>query len=51
MIAEPGAQGLHRGTSLMTGWVLIDAEAVIDDADLERWVGRGRGYAASLPPK
>lgn len=50
-LSESGADGMKRGESYMSGWVLIDPEAVADDAGLERWVGRGRDYAASLPPK
>lgn len=50
-ISEPGAGGMKRGSTLMTGWVLVEADAVADDAGLELWVGRGRDYAASLPPK
>ena len=50
-IAEDGARAMTRGTTPMTGWVLVESEAVLDDAELERWVRRGRDYAASLPPK
>lgn len=50
-IAEEGADGMQRGGKYMTGWVLVDADAVADDAELDRWVGRGRDYAASMPPK
>ncbi|MFT5460480.1 MAG: hypothetical protein ACI9K2_006999 [Myxococcota bacterium] len=32
LLEEPGADGLRRGTKYMTGWVLIDADAVADDA-------------------
>ncbi len=35
----------------MAGWLLVDADAVQDDAELTKWVGRGRDYAAGLPPK
>ena len=50
-IGEDGADGLHRGKTVMSGWVLVEADRVADDAGLERWVGRGRDYAASLPIK
>lgn len=49
--AEPGAQAMVQAGRTMTGWLLIDAGSVTDDAALARWVGRGRAYAASLPPK
>ncbi|MCB9675381.1 MAG: TfoX/Sxy family protein [Alphaproteobacteria bacterium] len=50
-IAEPGAAGMKRGETLMTGWVLIASASVATDAALHHWLDRGRGYAASLPPK
>jgi len=34
----------------MRGFVLVDAEGVAEDGDLEAWVGRGVETAASLPP-
>jgi hypothetical protein len=33
------------------GWVMVAAEAVAEDADLERWVRRCEAFAARLPPK
>lgn len=51
MLTEPGAQGLMRGGKPLTGWVLVDIDAVESDAALELWVGRGRDHAASMPPK
>ena len=50
-LAEPGAQGMKKGTSNLTGWVLIDSDAVQDEESLSRWVARGRAYAESLPTK
>jgi len=35
----------------MDGWLRIAADAVEDDAALQRWVDLGVGYAAGLPPK
>jgi hypothetical protein len=35
----------------MRGWLLVDADAIADDAALARWVDAGSEYAASLPPK
>lgn len=51
LLAEPGAGGLMRGGKAMSGWILVEADAVADDDALDRWVGRGRDHAASLPPK
>ena len=50
-IALPGALALMRGKTAMTGWVLVEAAAVVDDAALATWVQRGRAYAESLPAK
>jgi TfoX/Sxy family transcriptional regulator of competence genes len=35
----------------MNGWLRVDAEHVRTKRQLERWVGIGSAYAASLPPK
>ena len=48
---EAGCAGMERGGKEMVGWLLVDADAVGDDADLARWAERGASYAASLPPK
>ena len=50
-ITEPGAAGMVHGGRIATGWVLVDAPQVAEDAELHRWVDRGRAYARSLPPK
>ena len=50
-VADPGADAMKRGERSLFGWILVDADAVADDADLARWVGRGRAYAESLPKK
>ena len=39
-----------RGRPL-NGWLLVAVDALADNADLARWVGRGVAYARSLPPK
>lgn len=49
--AEPGCGGMERGGKEMAGWLLIDPDAVADDDELAKWVGRGRDYAGGLPPK
>lgn len=50
-IAEPGAGGFTHGSRQMTGWVLVDADAVDAPADLRKWLDRGCDFAASQPPK
>ena len=49
--SEDGARAMDMKGRPMRGWVLVAPEATADDGDLERWVGRGEAYAASLPPK
>jgi len=49
--AEPGCGAIERGGKDMAGWLLIDRDAVVDDAALAKWVARGRDYAGGLPPK
>ena len=35
----------------MKGFVVVEAEGIASDAGLEEWVGRGVGFALTLPPK
>lgn len=35
----------------MNGWLTLSAEHLTDDAALARWVGEGRDYVRTLPPK
>ena len=51
LLGEPGAGGMMRGGKPLTGWVLVDLDAVESDAALKVWVERGRDYASGLPPK
>ena len=51
-IDEPGVQPFKPGDAKpMTGWVMVDLDAVADDAVLEEWVDAGVEFAATLPPK
>ena len=49
--AEPHAEPFVMRGRPMDGWLRVTAEGVATEADLERWVSRGVGYARSLPPK
>jgi TfoX/Sxy family transcriptional regulator of competence genes len=49
--AETGAETMEMRGRRMPGWLRVEAAAVWDDAELQRWVERGAGYARSLPPK
>jgi TfoX/Sxy family transcriptional regulator of competence genes len=51
LLSEPGAEAMKKGTSNLTGWVLVDSKVVQDEESLSRWVARGRAYAESLPRK
>jgi hypothetical protein len=48
---EPGVRPFDLTGRPMTGWLLVGANGHAEDDDLRRWVDRGVGYAASLPPK
>jgi TfoX/Sxy family transcriptional regulator of competence genes len=50
-LAEPGVRPFEMSGRPMRGWLLVDADAIADDAALARWVDAGSEYAASLPPK
>ncbi len=51
LMAEPGCDAMRRGGKPMSGWLLVENATLADDTVLETWVGRGRDYAAGLPPK
>ncbi|HEX5086626.1 MAG TPA: TfoX/Sxy family protein [Nocardioides sp.] len=51
LVREPGASRMEMRGREMDGWLRVTSAAVADDAVLERWVGIGTSYAASLPPK
>jgi hypothetical protein len=51
LLAESGVGHMEMGGRTMNGWLRVAAESVAADDDLERWVGRGVGYARTLPPK
>lgn len=48
---EDGARPMTMKGRPVSGWVVIDAGTVTDDAVLKRWVHRGRDFAAHQPPK
>ena len=35
----------------MRGWLYVAPEAIAEDADLHKWVGRAEDFASSLPAK
>jgi TfoX/Sxy family transcriptional regulator of competence genes len=51
-LREPHAGVFGRmGKRPMSGFVLVEAPGLTEDAELARWVDRGAERAASLPPK
>jgi TfoX/Sxy family transcriptional regulator of competence genes len=50
-LGEPHARAMDFTGRPMKGLVFVSGEGLESDADLERWVERGVGYAASLPAK
>jgi TfoX/Sxy family transcriptional regulator of competence genes len=42
---------MEMGGRSMAGWLRVASEHVDTDDALAEWVGRGVGYARSLPPK
>ena len=49
-LAESGVRPFAISGRTMRGWILVAGEA-LDDAELDRWIARARGYVATLPPK
>jgi TfoX/Sxy family transcriptional regulator of competence genes len=51
LVDEPRIGRFEMRGRAMDGWLRIDAQAVVDDDELARWVRRGVAYARSLPAK
>ena len=51
LVSEPGARPFDFTGRASHTTLYVGAEALSEDSDLVRWVRRGEGYAASLPPK
>ena len=49
--SEDGARPMLRNGAPVSGWVLIAADAVRDDASLSRWIRRGLAFARAQSPK
>ena len=50
-LSERHARAMDLTGRPMKGLVIVSPEGIEADSDLERWVERGFGYAASLPAK
>ena len=51
LLAEPHTDPFVMRGREMKGWIRVVADGVGTDAELQRWVDVGVGYARSLPPK
>lgn len=51
LVEAPGARRFSMRGREMDGWLLLDAPALDDDAELRSWVDRGVACARSLPKK
>jgi TfoX/Sxy family transcriptional regulator of competence genes len=51
LVASTPAFLMEMGGKSMRGWLRLDSADVSSDAALAEWVGRGAGYARSLPAK
>lgn len=49
--SQPGVERMVMRAKALTGWLLVDLDALAGDADLQRWVDIGAAYVAPLPPK
>src|SRR6476661_6366763 len=50
-LAKPNTRLFAMRGRSMTGWVIVDADAVRTKRGLGPWVKRGVAFASSLPPK
>jgi TfoX/Sxy family transcriptional regulator of competence genes len=51
LVASGDAEFMVMRERPMKGWLLVDRARLDADDELARWVGRGLGYARSLPAK
>lgn len=51
LLRERGVTRVVMRGREMDGWIRVSMDAVINDAELERFVRIGVDYARSLPPK
>ena len=46
-----GAEQMHMGPRLMSGFVSVDVKTLADDAALKDWIAYASKYVKTLPPK
>ena len=50
-LSEPHCGPMDFTGRPMRGFVVVEAEGVVSEAGLEEWLGRGVGFALTLPSK
>ncbi|MFC1746734.1 TfoX/Sxy family protein [Candidatus Neomarinimicrobiota bacterium] len=51
LLEQPHTRAMDFTGRPMKGFVFVNPEGTAEDAELARWIGFGRTYAESLPPK
>ena len=46
-----GAEQMHMGPRIMSGFVFVDPNRLPDDASLKEWIAYSTKYVKTLPPK
>lgn len=50
-LQKPGVKPFDVTGKPMKGWLLVDAEAVAEEPELQAWVERSRRFVRTLPAK
>ena len=50
-LADPHVREFDVTGRPMKGWAMVGSQAIVDDAELVRWVDEAADFAASLPVK
>jgi TfoX/Sxy family transcriptional regulator of competence genes len=51
LVSEPHVRPTEMRGRELAGWLRVDAEALVTEDELRRWVSHGVTYARSLPPR
>jgi TfoX/Sxy family transcriptional regulator of competence genes len=51
LVSRPGVSRVVMQGRAMDGWLRVEGDGELDDAQLPGWVARGVRFARSLPPK
>jgi len=51
VLKEPGVGPMVQGGRTMKGWVVVAADQVAEDNELQAWIERSRKHVATLPKK